>query len=681
MRVFSFPLQLGSGSDSYVAGRLCALDDPKRRCAETRMNELIAGRYELRNRISRGGMGAVWKARDRRLRRDVAVKLLHAWIAEDAELRRRFAREARVLAPLEHEHVVRLYDYGEDGDTPFLVLELIDGANLAEAVRGRVLTWDEAVAVARPVASALSYARAQGVVHRDLTPGNVLVERATGRVVVSDFGLARIARSSTSVTTQGMLLGTPEYWSPEQARGADSEGATDIYALGCLLFWLLSGRTPFEGDDRLAVGLRRAHEEAPSLGAVVAAAPAEAVELVDALLARAPGARPTADEVLERLGAVRPAIADDAGDAVDATERPTAVFAEAAATARLEPAKRHTGRRPRRSRLIVLLAAGIAAAGGLAFAGATIANADRVVDVPRVTGLTLQQARAAVAEAAHVDADEAPVTVGARAYSESVAMGHVIAQRPAPDAHVKRADLDLVLRISRGTAYADVPDLAGATKRDATAALRAIGFAVDVRTEDSWEIPEGRVISSDVSAGVRAKRPGPIAIVVSSGPPRATVPDLHGLAVDDATGRLDGSFETDVVEKGSEAAAAGTVIGQSPGAGNRAVLGSTVTLTVARAPEWGTKWSDSGSGTYDSEDIEVTAPKGKWRIVVDLHPRYLIFGSGSATVSWEGTGAGQITLDSVGSDEVAPLSGAGTYRIHVHPHGSVGWSVRIDQLG
>ena len=145
--------------------------------------------------------------------------------------------------------------------------------------------------------------------------------------------------------------------------------------------------------------------------------------------------------------------------------------------------------------------------------------------------------------------------------------------------------------------------------------------------------------------------------------------------------RLDGSFDTSVVEEGSETAPAGSVLRQSPDPGTRAVLGSTVTLTVARAPEWGTTWSESGSGSYDSQDIEVTAPQGKWRIVVDLHPRFLIFGSGSAAVSWEGTGAGSISLDSVGSDEVAPLSGAGTYRIHVHPQGSVSWTVRIEQFG
>jgi serine/threonine-protein kinase len=645
------------------------------------MTDLIAGRYELRARISKGGMGAVWSARDRRLRRDVAVKLLHAWIAEDLELRRRFAREARVLAPLEHENIVRLYDYGEDGETPFLVMELVEGANLGDIARNRTFSWAEAAEIALPIASALAYAHARGIVHRDLTPGNVLIERATGRVVVSDFGLARIARSTTSVTTQGMLLGTPEYWSPEQARGADSETATDMYALGCLLFWLLSGRTPFEGDDRLAVGLRRAHETAPSLLSYVPDAPPEAAALVDALLAPDPADRPSATAVGECVGAVVPSIRSAVVDTIETAERPTAVFAEPLETAVLEAPRLHAARKRRRGRRMALVAVGIAAAAALAFVGATIANADRVVEVPRVTGLTVPQARTALAEAAHVDPADAPLVIGSRSYSESVPAGRVIAQSPAPTTHVERADLDLVLRVSRGTARAVVPDVEGSSRSEATAALRRTGFAVSVRTEESWEIPEGRVISSDVGGGDEATRPGPIGIVVSSGPPRASVPDVRGAAVDAAVARLDGSFDTTVVEEGSESAPAGSVLRQSPGPGTRAVLGSTVTLTVARAPEWGTTWSQSGSGSYDSEDVEVTAPQGKWRIVVDLHPRYLIFGSGSATVSWEGTGAGNISLDSVGSDDVSPLSGAGTYRLHVHPQGSVSWTVRIEQFG
>jgi serine/threonine-protein kinase len=330
---------------------------------------------------------------------------------------------------------------------------------------------------------------------------------------------------------------------------------------------------------------------------------------------------------------------------------------------------------------MIAVAIGIVAAGALAFVGATIANADRVVEVPRVTGMTVQQARTVLAQAAHVNAADAPLAVGGRAYSESVAAGQVISQTPQPATRVERAALDLVVRVSRGTAYAVVPDVEGASQADATAALRRVGFAATVRQEESWEVPEGRVVSGSTPGGDEARRPGPIDLVISSGPPRAPVPDVRGAAVDDAVARLDGSFETDIVEEGSETAAAGSVLRQSPDPGARAVLGSTVTLTVARAPEWMTTWSQNGSGSYDSDTVQVTAPQGKWRIVVEVSPRFLIFGSGSASVSWEGTGAGQIGLDQVGSDEVAPLSGAGSYRLHVHPQGTISWAVRVEQLG
>jgi beta-lactam-binding protein with PASTA domain len=295
--------------------------------------------------------------------------------------------------------------------------------------------------------------------------------------------------------------------------------------------------------------------------------------------------------------------------------------------------------------------------------------------------MTVQEARAELGEAAHVDAADAPLTVGGRAYSESIAPGRVISQTPAPATKVERADLDLVVRVSRGTAFATVPDVEGQLQQDAVATLRRTGFAARIGAEESWEIPAGRVISSDVDAGEQARRPGPIALLVSSGPPRASVPDVTGVPVDDAIGRLDGSFEADVVEEGSETVQPGTVLRQTPEQGSSTVLGSTVTLTVARAPEWTAVWSKSGSGSYDSEDVDVTALQGKWRLVVELHPRYLIFGSGTATFSWEGTGAGAIDLDDLGSDEVAPLSGAGAYRFHVRPHGTVNWTMRVEQLG
>jgi len=203
-------------------------------------------------------VGVVWRARDTRLERDVAIKLLRTTLPDEAEQRRRFDREARTLAGLSSDHIVRVFDYVGTGEQSFLVMEYVDGGNLAQATFGRLpLSVPEAAAYTAPVAHALAYAHGRGVVHRDLTPANILIERGSGRVLTGDFGLARIARSAGSLTVTGVLIGTPEYWSPEQALGRGNDVAGDLYALGCILFLLLSGRLPFEDDDRLALGLRQ----------------------------------------------------------------------------------------------------------------------------------------------------------------------------------------------------------------------------------------------------------------------------------------------------------------------------------------------------------------------------------------------------------------------------------------
>ena len=276
--------------------------------------------------LARGGMGVVWRAHDERLDREVAVKIVHDWVAEDPALRSRFEREAAVLARLQHPHVVRLYDVDEADGRTLLVMELIEGDSLEALAANRRLTWAETRAACAPVAAALAYAHTRGVVHRDLTPANVLVERSSGRVVVSDFGLARLTRAGGTATVPGLLAGTPEYWSPEQAAGRDSGPETDLYALGCMLYRLRSGRVPFEGEDRLAAGLRRLHEDAPPLRNV----PPEARELVAALLDRDPGSRPSAAEAARRLGATQRAASEAAPTPVerDALTLPAVTFVQ-----------------------------------------------------------------------------------------------------------------------------------------------------------------------------------------------------------------------------------------------------------------------------------------------------------------------------------------------------------------
>src|SRR5579859_3621813 len=263
---------------------------------------LLSGRYALQSKIGEGGMGVVWLAHDRQLNREVAIKLLRPEIAAVPDQRSRFEREARALASLTHENIVRVYDYGESGDDAYLVMEFVNGESLRAAVAGSLpVAWEQARSYAIPVCHALAYAHARGVIHRDLTPANILLDSAGGRVVVTDFGLARVARGGSTITSAGVLIGTPEFWSPEQATGAETDASTDMYALGCILFMLLSGRLPFEDEDRLAVGLRRAHQDAPSVSTLEPGLQEVATRTVDRLLQRDPTKRPTAPDVLELL--------------------------------------------------------------------------------------------------------------------------------------------------------------------------------------------------------------------------------------------------------------------------------------------------------------------------------------------------------------------------------------------
>ena len=400
-------------------------------------------------------MGAVWSARDRRLRRDVAVKLLHAWIAEDLELRRRFAREARVLAPLEHENIVRLYDYGEDGETPFLVMELVEGANLGDVARNRVFSWaagrrDRAPDRVRARLRACARDRAPRP-HPGQRPDRAchrprrrlrLRPRADRALDDQRHDPGHVARDT------GVLVARagPRRRQRDRHRHVRARLPALLAAVGA---HPVRGRRPAGGRasararDGAVAALLRAGRAAGGRGA--RRRPARAA---------IPADRPSAVAVGERLGAAAPSIRSAVVDTIEAAERPTAVFAEPLKTAVLEPPRRHSARKRRRGRRMALVAVGIAAAAALAFVGATIANADRVVEVPKVTGLTVQQARTALAEAAHVDRADAPLEIGSRSYSESVPAGRVITQSPAPLTRVERADLDLVLRVSLGTAHA-----------------------------------------------------------------------------------------------------------------------------------------------------------------------------------------------------------------------------------
>ena len=273
-------------------------------------------RYRLVERLGQGGTGEVWRAEDGVLGRDVAIKLLHAHVASDPAQRARFRREASAIARLSHPNIIAVLAFDDDADPPYLVEEYCPGGTLTALTRGGPLPWDRVRALLVPIAAALAHAHDAGVIHRDLKPANVLFAQ-DGRLVVADFGLARLlSDDEATITRSGERMGSPEYWSPEQAAGEPVSERSDVYALGCIAFQLATGRMPWVGDDRLATGYRRVHESPPAPSTINAALPAEADRLVRQLLARRAADRPSAAEVGDLLAGrtiTAPTVRLDAG--------------------------------------------------------------------------------------------------------------------------------------------------------------------------------------------------------------------------------------------------------------------------------------------------------------------------------------------------------------------------------
>ncbi|HEY1368971.1 MAG TPA: protein kinase [Gaiellaceae bacterium] len=643
---------------------------------------MLVGRYELLERVGEGGMGVVWRAHDEKLERDVAIKLLRTFVAHEPEQRRRFDREARTLAALSNDHIVRVYDYVDTGEQVFLVMEYVDGGNLAATTFGRLpLTVAEAAAYAAPVARALAYAHARGVVHRDLTPANILIERATGRVVTTDFGLARIVRSAGSVTSAEILVGTPEYWSPEQATGRDSDGAADVYALGCILFQLVSGRLPFEGEDRLAVGLRRAHEDAPSLRERLPGARADAVALVDSLLEREPARRPDASAVAAALAALLPsrqARLLDASPSASRSAAPTlALPAQSptvllpwvtAPTVRTDPPPR----RRRRRRAMVAFAAAVATI----TAALVLAEELRepVVRAPNVVALRESVARAQILH--RLPGATVAVT---RVYSTRVAAGRVMSQRPRAREPL-RNDALVRLTVSQGTPFAAVPVVAtGQPANAAKLTLTRSGFAARYRYTPSWTVRKGTVIELRPGAGTRLRRPATVKIVVASGYPRAVVPDVENADLASAQTELEGKhLRYHVVYRLARNAPVNQVLGQIPAAGATVYSGTRVRLTVARTLRWVSVLSRSGTDFYESDPF--TVPE-HWRIRYRLDPGD--FATPLAQISWTPDGGlwdGSFIAHSAGQPRTYAVGRAGTYRLAVRPFAGTAWHVEVQAL-
>ncbi|MGH9040520.1 MAG: PASTA domain-containing protein [Acidimicrobiia bacterium] len=547
---------------------------------------VLAGRYRLVAPIGTGASGRVYAAWDVRLRRRVAVKVLHAALADDAGFLRRFGAEAQLAASLHHPGVVDVYDWGED-DTAFMVLELLEGGSLRGLLdRGERLTPAQAAAVGRQVAAALAHAHARGLVHRDVKPANLLFDEH-GDVRVADFGLARALAEASWTEPAGAVMGTARYAAPEQVRGT-VDARSDCYSLALVLVEAVTGEVPFGAETSLSGLLSRVDRPLtvpPELGPLVPvlelagrAAPEErypdaaafAAALTDAA-AQLPAPVPLVLPTLYGAGA-DPHPTELGSAAIDDA---TFIGAPSPAPPPARAAFRRRGRTGR-SLLPILVVLLVAAAGATAAFALTRAAGPRV-RVPNLVGSTYEEARTA--------AGRADLEVRRRPRTAADPAGTVIGQDPEPGT-VTNTGRPLVLFVSSGPPPVALPGVTGTPEADARATLEGAGFEVAVTSDYHEEIAAGSVIGQNPAEGEEVSPGSQVDLVVSLGARPVTVPNVVGETYDDAEESLTGSrLKAKRAEAFSDSVPAGEVIRQDPVAGEEAPRDSEVTVVVSKGPD------------------------------------------------------------------------------------------------
>jgi beta-lactam-binding protein with PASTA domain/tRNA A-37 threonylcarbamoyl transferase component Bud32 len=553
---------------------------------------VIDQRYSILTRIGSGGMADVYCAQDLQLGRKVALKLLYRRFAEDEEFVERFKREASAAAGLQHPNVVGVYDRGEWDGTYYIAMEYLEGRTLKQIIQQEgPLAPDHAIEIGVQILRAARFAHQRGVIHRDIKPHNVILD-AEGRAKVTDFGIARAGASD--MTETGSIMGTAQYLSPEQAQGHAVSAQSDLYAIGIVLYEMLTGRVPFDGDSPVTIALKQVSELPIPPSAYNPAVPPQLDAIVLRALEKDPAQRfADADEFIAALEAVRGSLlAAPAGQS-------TAVFGalpseEAAAAAvaappapppptdeelageaypeePLAPEPDERRRRRRRNWLIAALAVLLLGGAGLAFA----LTRPEKVRVPDVVGTQLPAAATVLRNAGfEVEVDR---------ITSQAPRDRVVREDPQPGTKVKKGST-ITLTVSDGPGQTTVPDVTNLPRARARRVLQEQGFKPVVQREPSDTIGSGRATRTSPPGGTLADRGSRVTLFVSSGPAKVTVPNVTGQSETSATAELANlGLRADVSEEESEQEP-GTVLRQSPGAGTSVDKGSTVAIVVAKEP-------------------------------------------------------------------------------------------------
>ena len=549
--------------------------------------KLLGNRYEIIEKIGNGGMATVYKATDKVLKRNVAVKILRDEFTTDDEFIKRFEVEAQSAARLTHPNIVSIYDVGVDGNLYYIVMELIQGKTLKEIIikEKGPLPWKWSINVSIQIASALEMAHRNNIIHRDIKPHNIIITE-DGVAKVTDFGIAKAVSNST-ITAFGTTIGSVHYFSPEHARGGFTDAKSDLYSLGVVMYEMVTGRVPFDADTPVSVALKHMQEE-----------PVEPIELnpnlpiaVNKIIMRALQKDTTLryQTASEMLVDLKKSLKDPEGDFVEELEYdPTAKtqVIDTNAYRDNKQTKNSSGKKDGKFKTYVKTHKGLSIFIGLLLLfvlslGGTmlvlnLTNPPEVA-MPNVVGLSKEEAQK------EIENVKLKFEIEKEEYNKDVPEGFIISQDPTYMEKFNKVKQGSTVKVvvSKGEEKTTVPKVVGMEKDKAVKALEDAKLKVEIVEESSKKVQEGYVISQETSPDTEAFAGDTIKIHVSTGVEKATVPDVIGKSQADAKKTLEAQgFVVAVTTSEDSSKENGIVLKQSLDSGKTVEKGSTVTITV-----------------------------------------------------------------------------------------------------
>ena len=573
--------------------------------------ELIDNRYLLQRLIASGGMATIYAGIDTRLDRPVAVKIMHAHLANDEAFVSRFIKEAKATAALSHPNIVSIQDQGwNEGGPPavFLVMELVEGSTLRDFLNQQgAVSIEQMFQLMTPVISALAAAHKIGIIHRDIKPENILISK-DGRVKVADFGLARnMAIGQTMTVESSVVLGSVSYLSPEQVQRGVADARSDIYAVGIVLFEMLTGGKPYEGETPIQIAYRHVNDRIPTLQSIKSDIPITISELVHAATAPNPDHRPKdAEELLNKFREIQAQIDPkkrqmsleldlppsmmksvtkrgkvSVGSALEGLKEKTSQLISTKPIKVSKPEdsigtkKRKVSKRVKRNRIIALLLLI-----GLVFGGFRLLNIGKI-SVPSLVGMSQTEASKSL-EPLGLDLE-----IIEEVFSEDIPKGRVIASEPGGGGKIS-PDEKVGLILSKGQERILVPRLNGLTPDVASAQLSSLGLTVgEINEIFDMKIAAGYVIATEPKETMAVKRKAIVNLIVSKGVEQISLQSYVGKGGEQALSELtEMGFDVDAEYKFSDSVFKGQVISQSPEKMESIGKGSKINLTISKGPEF-----------------------------------------------------------------------------------------------